>query len=40
MGEIALNMLAKIISGEEVETQVLLPVELVVRDSCAPPLTA
>ncbi len=40
MGEIALNMLAKIISGEDVETQALLPVELVVRDSCAPPLAS
>lgn len=38
MGEIALNMLVKLVAGDtDVETQVLLPVELVVRDSCAPP---
>ena len=38
MGQIALDMLIKLVAGDEdVETHVMLPTQLVVRESCAPP---
>lgn len=37
MGGIALRMLEQLIAGNEVTTPVIMPVELVERESCAPP---